>query len=111
MRGYHSGDQELGALSSTNQLQELSPTVLDAGLKDCEGEDGGLVGLARAQFQPPPDGPHCLVRALAAGVDQVADGEVSLPVLRDKVLIRGLKQLGKIEVNVFAVCCKLSFGF
>ena len=49
--------------------------------------------LARAQLQPPPDCPHRLVRALAAGVDQVADGEVGLPVLRDQVLIRGLKQL------------------
>lgn len=67
------------------------------------------MGLARAQLQPPPDGPHCLVRALATGVDQVADGEVGLPVLRDQVLIRGLKQLGKIEVNVY--CCIMSFGF
>ena len=66
------------------------------------------MGLARAQLQPPPDGPHCLVRALATGVDQVADGEVGLPVLRDQVLIRGLKQLGKIEVNFY--CCILSFG-
>ena len=68
------------------------------------------MGLARAQLQPPPDGPHCLVRALATGVDQVADGEVGLPVLRDQVLIRGLKQLvGKIKVNVY--CCVFIFGF
>ena len=56
--------------------------------------------LARAQLKPLPDGPHCLVRALAAGVDQVTDGEVGLPVLRDQVLICGLQQLEKIEVNV-----------
>ena len=49
--------------------------------------------LARAQLQPLPDGPHRLVRALAARIDEVADSEVGLPVLRDQVLIRGLKQL------------------
>ena len=51
------------------------------------------MGLACTQLQPLLDGPHCLVRALAARIDEVANSEVGLPVLGDQVLIRGLKQL------------------
>ena len=36
VRRYHSGDQELGELSGTDQLQELSPTILDTGLENCQ---------------------------------------------------------------------------
>ena len=93
MRRYNSREEKVCKVPGADQDGELSPAVLDAGLEDSEGEDGGLVRLAGAQLQPPPDGPHRLVRALAARVDQVADGEVGLPVLRDQVLIRGLKQL------------------
>ena len=95
MRRYNSREEEVCKVPGADEYGELCPAVLDAGLEDGEGEDGGLVTLARAQLQPPPDGPHCLVRALGAGVDQVADGEVGLPVLRDQVLICGLKQLEK----------------
>ena len=94
MRSYNSREEKVCKVPGANEDGELSPAVLDAWLEDREGEEGGLGGLARAQLQPPPDGPHCLVRALAAGVDEVADGEVGLPVLGDQVLIRGLKQLG-----------------
>ena len=49
--------------------------------------------LLATYYIPLPDGPDGLLRAVGRGVDDVADGEVRLPVLRHQLVVRGLQQL------------------
>ena len=52
-----------------------------------------LKPLLATYYIPLPDCPDGLLRAVGRGVDDVADGEVRLPVLGHQLLVRGLQQL------------------